>query len=53
MSDKEFKQIAAEIMDSMDIDSIFDTLHSLLVRDLEKMADEELNEYLSHWGISK
>lgn len=53
MSDKEFKRVVDEIMDSMDIDSIFDTLHSLLVKDLQRMSDTELSEYLSAWGISE
>jgi len=51
MTNKSLEDIADSIMDTMDIDSIMSTLHSLLVKQMEVMEGQELAEYLEFYNI--
>jgi len=51
LTNKSFEDIADAIIDTMDIDAILATLHTMLVSNMEAMEDEELAEYLSFYGI--
>ena len=46
-----YENIANEIMDLLDEESVYETLRNLLVKDLRELNISDLTEYLNDYGL--
>lgn len=46
------EKLADLIIEELDQDSMMETLHALLVKDLQSLTEEELIDYLDDYGLS-
>ena len=51
LTEKAWEDIADSIIDTMYIDDIYATLHSLIINKMEAMEADELEQYLADYGI--